>query len=212
MNTIRGDKMAKSKNKSKQVKQKNTKSNILYIVAAIVILVPLLMLGYIYFSTKENKGKPTVGSRFDNSLVEKIKQEQIDQVKSSLKYDKAENVEVNLTSATLRITIDLQDTCGKSDVDSVLKDAYKKTTEILPVETYFTNRDEVKMYDLDIHVYNFIPKDDASTKGWVYKETVKNASSKKAVTDTLSSPRSKEDADTLLKQQEELEKAAGQSK
>ena len=112
--------------KSKQVKQKNTKSNILYIVATVVILIPLLMLGYIYFSTKENKGKPTVGNRFDNALVEKIEQNQIDQVKSSLKYDKAENVEINLTSATLRITIDLQDTCGKSDVDSVLNDAYKK--------------------------------------------------------------------------------------
>lgn len=212
MNTIRGDKMAKSNKKSKQVKQKNTKSNILYIVATVVILIPLLMLGYIYFSTKENKGKPTAGNRFDNALVEKIEQGQIDQVKSSLQYDKAENVEVNLTSATLRITIDLQDTCGKSDVDSVLNDAYKKTTQILPVETYFTNKDDVKMYDLDIHVYNFIPKDDDSTDGWVYKEKIKNASSKKAVTDTLSSARSKEDADELLKQQKELEKEAGQSK
>lgn len=212
MNTIRGDKMAKSNKKSKQVKQKNTKSNILYIVATVVILIPLLMLGYIYFSTKENKGKPTVGNRFDNALVEKIEQNQIDQVKSSLKYDKAENVEINLTSATLRITIDLQDTCGKIDVDSVLNDAYKKTTQILPVETYFTNKDDVKMYDLDIHVYNFIPKDDDSTDGWVYKEKIKNASSKKAVTDTLSSARSKEDANALLKQQKELEKEAGQSK
>lgn len=204
--------MAKSNKKSKQVKQKNTKSNILYIVATVVILIPLLMLGYIYFSTKENKGKPTVGNRFDNALVGKIEQNQIDQVKSSLKYDKAENVEINLTSATLRITIDLQDTCGKSDVDSVLNDAYKKTTQILPVETYFTNKDDVKMYDLDIHVYNFIPKDDDSTDGWVYKEKIKNASSKKAVTDTLSSARSKEDANALLKQQKELEKEAGQSK
>ncbi len=29
------------------------------------------------------------------------------------------------------------------------------------------------MYDLDIHVYNFIPKDDDSTDGWVYKEKLK---------------------------------------
>ena len=46
----------------------------------------------------------------------------------------------------------------------------------------------------------------------VYKEKIKNASSKKAVTDTLSSARSKEDANALLKQQKELEKEAGQSK
>ena len=173
-----------------------------------------LVNAWIYFISQQEKIKESqlLVIVFDNALVEKIEQNQIDQVKSSLKYDKAENVEINLTSATLRITIDLQDTCGKSDVDSVLNDAYKKTTQILPVETYFTNKDDVKMYDLDIHVYNFIPKDDDSTDGWVYKEKIKNASSKKAVTDTLSSARSKEDANALLKQQKELEKEAGQSK
>ena len=62
------------------------------------------------------------------------------------------------------------------------------------------------MYDLDIHAYNFIPDDTHSEDDQIYKEKIKNASNKKAVDDTLTSPRNKEKATELLKQQEELNK------
>ena len=81
---------------------------------------------------------PTVGSRFDNSLDPAITEEQLTKVKDALKFDGAENVEVNLKSATLRITIDLDDKAGSSKVKSVLNDAYDKVVKILPVKTYFT--------------------------------------------------------------------------
>lgn len=45
------------------------KSKILYWIAGIVILIPLLLLGWIYLSAKESSGSPTVGSCFDNSLT-----------------------------------------------------------------------------------------------------------------------------------------------
>lgn len=181
-------------------KAKHTKSRILYWIAAVVILIPVLLLGYIYLSAKESAGTPTVGSRFDNSLDPAITEEQLTKVKDALKFDGAENVEVNLKSATLRITIDLNDKAGSSKVKSVLNDAYDKVVKILPVKTYFTNQKDVRMYDLDIHVYNFIPEGD-DTSGWVYKEKVKNASAKKAVTDTLSSARNKKQANKLLEEQ-----------
>ncbi len=185
--------MAKSQKKQKEKIKYPVKrsSKILYTVAIIVVVIPILLLGYIYITTKENKGTPTVGSRFDDELTTKITSEDVQKVKDALVFDNAESVEVNLTSATLRITVDMKDDSGSDDVDQVLKQTYDKINELLPVKTYFTNQDTTKMYDLDIHVYNFIPTDD-QTDGWVYKEMVKNAANKKTVTDTLSSPKDKQ--------------------
>lgn len=182
--------MAKSQKKQKEKIKYPVKrsSKILYTVAIIVVVIPVLLLGYIYITTKENKGTPTVGSRFDDELTTKITSEDVQKVKDALVFESAESVEVNLTSATLRITVDMKDDSDSDDVDQVLKQTYDKINELLPVKTYFTNQDTTKMYDLDIHVYNFIPTDD-QTDGWVYKEMVKNAANKKAVTDTLSSPK-----------------------
>ena len=193
-------------NKSKKNKTGNTgvksvkQMKPLYWVAIVVILIPLLSLGFIYISTKENAGSPTVGERFDDQLEPAITQQQLDAIHEALQYEKAEVVEVNLKSATLQILIDLKDDAGNETVTNVLNDAYKKVIDILPVNTYFTNDGEKKMYDLDIHVYNFIPEGD-DTSGWVYKEKIKNAAAKKATTDTLSKPRNEKLSDKLLDQQ-----------
>ena len=196
------------KDKTKTNKQKkqsaiSTKQKILYGLSVVVILVPLLLLGYIYLSTKENAGIPTVGSRFDNELDPAITEEQVDQIKQSLTFDEAEHVEVNLKSATVRVTIDLEDKAGNKTVTSVMNEAYDKVTKVLPVETYFTNKDETKMYDLEVSVYNFIPEED-NTDGWVYKTKIKNASAKKAFTDVLSKPKNQDVADTIEKEQDSI--------
>lgn len=195
--------MSKSSKSKKQLKKGN---QILYIIAMVVIALPLLLLAFIYFATKENAGAPTFGDRFDASLDPEITEELLDQVETSLAYEDAESVEINLKSATLRITFNMKDDTGSDRISAVLKDAYKKVNEILPVETYFTNKESMKMYDLDIHAYNFIPQDD-NTEGWVYKELIKNAASEKAITDTLSAPRDKETSDILLGQQEALKQS-----
>lgn len=201
--------MAKKKKQAKQTAVVDRRSSkILYVIAAVVILVPLLLLGYIYLTTKENKGTPTVGSRFDDELTTKIADSDLEKVRSSLQqsFTDAESIEVNLTSATVRITIDLKDDSNNDKVTAVLDEAYEVVDDILPVETYFTNQDETKMYDLDIHVYNFIPEEDGSTDGWVYKEKTKNAASKKPVVNTQSQPKNEDVSKELLEEQEKLKK------
>ena len=190
--------------KKKRLNISQSKGNsIIYIIAIVVIIVPLLLLGYVYISTKENAGAPTFGDRYENSLDPAIEKKQLEEIEAALVYEDVENVEVNLKSATLRITLDTNDNLGSERINTILKDAYKKVDKILPVKTYFTNAENKKMYDLDIHVYNFLATED-STKGWVYQELIKNAAAEKAVTDVLSSPRDKETSDTLLQQQEAL--------
>lgn len=197
----------KNKNASSKQKTKTKKSSkVLYVIAIIVLLIPVGLLGYIYLGAKENSGKPVVGSRFDKSLDPAITETDIQKVKDALKFDNVDKVEVNLTSATLRITIDTADNISEDALSNILDSAYDKVDQVLPVKTYFTNKDTTKMYDLDIHVYNFIPDDTHTEDDQIYKEKTKNASNDKAVEDTLTSPRNQEEADELLKQQEELKK------
>ena len=127
--------------KKKKTKAGGGKSKILYWIAGIVILIPVLLLGWIYLSAKESSGSPTVGSRFDNSLNPAITEEQLDKVKSAMKLDGVESVEVNLISATLRINIDTKDDASSAKVKSIMNEAYDKVNDILPIKKYFTNND-----------------------------------------------------------------------
>ncbi|MEE0829971.1 MAG: hypothetical protein UIM26_00695 [Longicatena sp.] len=195
--------------KKKLTKSTFSSQSIIYIIAIVVIIVPLLLLGVVYFSTKENAGSPTFGDRFETSLDPAIERTQLKEIEKALVYNDVENVEVNLKSATLRITLDTKDNVGSDRITAILKDAYKKVDAILPVKTYFMNQENKKMYDLDIHAYNFLAEED-NTKGWVYKELIKNAAAKSSKIDTLSAPRDKETSDTLLQQQEALKQQEGQ--
>ena len=177
--------------KKKKTKAGGGKSKILYWIAGIVILIPVLLLGWIYLSAKESSGSPTVGSRFDNSLNPAITEEQLDKVKSAMKLDGVESVEVNLISATLRINIDTKDDASSAKVKSIMNEAYDKVNDILPIKKYFTNNDSDKMYDLEVHVY---------------KIKTKTAAAKKPNVSTPSSPKNKSVAEKLLKQQEEAAK------
>ena len=119
--------MSKQKNMKNQKQKRNTRksSKVLITVAIIVLLIPLLLLGYIYFGAKENSGKPVTGSRFENSLDPAITQEQMDKVKKALNFDGVEKVEVNLTSATLRITMDAADDIDQDTLENLLDAAYE---------------------------------------------------------------------------------------
>lgn len=192
--------------KSQKTKLK-TSSKVLYGAAVVVILIPVVLLAYIYFGAKENSGKPVTGSRFGDALDPAIASTEVTKVKDALNLDGVEAVEVNLKSATLRIDIDTTDTITSDALSAVMESAYSKVNEILPVATYFSNKaDGTKMYDLDIHVYNYIPDETRSQDGMIYKELIKNAANTEIVRDTLSSPKNAEVADDLLKEQEEASK------
>lgn len=188
----------KPKVKKRYDKEKR-KSIILYWIVGIVILIPIILLGSIYLGAKESAGKPTTGNRFANQLNPAISQEQMDQVKTTLSGDGVETIEISLKSATLRIMIKLNNEASLEEVESKISSSYDAINGILPIDTYFKNKDDGgKMYDLDIHVYNFMPDEGQSTENWAYVERTKNASNADAVTDTLSSAKNGELADSLL--------------
>lgn len=200
----------KNKVKKDRYAREKRKSRILYVICTIVILVPVVLLGYIYLGAKESSGKPTAGSRFASSLDPAITTEQINQINSALQGEGIDGVQVALESATLRVLVDLRDDADGDAVNEAITGTYDKIIEVLPVNTYFTNKENGgKMYDLDIHVYNFIPTKDQDKTNWIYKERTKNAASTEMVTDTLSSPKNEDEANRLLNPPQPVENPEG---
>ena len=197
--------MSRKKNDKKETKKNAGKqSHILVWIAAAVILIPTILVGVVVMTSTENSGTPVVGSRFsETDLNPAITDDQITQIEAAMKeLDYAESVEVNLKSATLRINIDLDDIVDEVDEELVKKlaaQAYDKVDAILPVETYFTQQSDAKMYDLSINVYNYSSFDEEHTEDhWIYVCLTKTSASEKSVVDVLSVPRDEETAEAVM--------------
>lgn len=172
------------------------KHNYILWAGIIVVMIPCLLLGWLLLSTREKAGAPTVGDRFENALDPAITSEQVNEVKSAMAFDSVDQVEVNLISATLRINIDVQDDMDEDAIKQVAQEAYDKVHGILPIETYFTNKDGDKMYDIEINVYNFIPE--AEQEGQIHVVKSKTAAAESDRLDVLTSAKNADIADDLL--------------
>lgn len=190
--------------KKKQRNKLSQRSKILYTIAVIVILIPLILLVYIYFGAKENSGKPTVGSRFDESLNPKITQAQIAEVKKTIAaIENVQGVEVNLISATLRINIDMVDQVDYDTIAATTQVAYESVDSIVAVSKYFTNnKSNDKMYDLEVHVYNFIPETPEQVAAQIYMIQTKTAAAKEPNLSIPSTPKNEDLANKLQLEQQ----------
>lgn len=197
--------------KNNFTKNLSKSSKILYSAAIIVIIVPLLLLGYIYISAKENVGKPTEGSRFEDSLDPAISKEQKEQVKAAMNFEGIDGVEVNLISATLRVNIDVNDAADADTITAIMNQAYDNVNGILPIETYFTNnKKSVKMYDLEVNVYNYIPDETKPADGQIYMIKTKTAAATDPNVSIPTTPKNADVANKLLTEQAQAEAEANQ--
>lgn len=190
--------------KSKSLKNKDKKPNAVLWIGLVVILIPCLILLYIILGTKEKAGEPVVGDRFETQLNPAISEQQLNEVKSALTYSNAENVEVNLISATLRITINASDDISYDDAVALMDDAYDKTIGVIPVDPYFTNvkgsddKVKTKMYDIEVQVYNVLKDQNPNNIDLIYLVKAKSAGSSDAQFNVFSKPKNSDVADGLL--------------
>lgn len=185
-------------------KKNKTRINWLLVVTILLFLIPTIIFGGVIFNSAENTHKPVVAERFKNQLDPKINKNQVAQIKNMIKYPEVESVEVNLISATLRITIDVKDNLYESQVMAIVDDVYNKVNQVLPIDKYFTNRKNVKMYDLEIQCYDFLPKNAVSGGNPIYIMKTKNAAAKKPVVDNMRTPRNQSVSDRMLNTLDEL--------
>lgn len=170
-----------------------------------VIAIPCFILLYIIVGSRENSRSPVTGHRFKSSLDPEITEENLNALKSSLQFDQADEVEITLKSATLRINIDTKDDLSQEAITELVKLAYDKVNEKLPITEYFTNKkngdETMKMYDLEISAYNILLEDgadtDASSKQ-IHISRTKNAAADEPVDDVLSSPKDEQSAEEIL--------------
>lgn len=194
-------KMKTNKNKEKiDVNKVKKEPNWLLRITLAIIIIPLLVIAVILLTSMDKSNTPVVADRFDDQLDPEIKDSQIDEIKKTLVYDNVDSVEVNLKSATLRILIDANDGVDRAGVEALANDAYSKVSNILPISTYFTNQTKndktVKMYDLEIHVYNLIP-DENSQGTQIYAKKYKNAPSETEGMDWISECKNQEVCDEI---------------
>lgn len=198
----------KENNEGKQNKKK--KPNILLWIAIVVILIPIAIVVYIVFGTVENSGEPVSGDRFNKDLNPKITEKQIKSLKDSLVFDGVESTNVNLKVATLRVTINTNDDLGADAINAIAEQAYAQIAAQLPIETYFTNKKKVQMYDIEISVYNLIP-DGTNPIPQIYYVKSKSAAATEPTTDIVSSPKNPDAANEWLNPNKTPEPATEES-
>ena len=196
--------MSRKEKKVKKTKDGKPKQNhILVWIAAAVVLIPTIFVGVVVMTSTENQGEPVTGVRFsEEDLNPAITEEQITQVQEAMTFDYVESVEVNLKSATLRVNINLEDQVDEADqdlVENIAQDAYDAVNEILPIDTYFSQKEDGKMYDLSINVYNYSSFDEEHTEDhWIYVCLTKTSASQESVVDVPSVARDLDTAEAVM--------------
>ena len=186
----------------KQVKRKSApkQGHKLVVLTAIIILIPCVIVGFVLLTSMGNQNQPVEGNRFSKTdLQPEISKSQLSQLEQDLTaVSGIEEVTVNLKSATLRIQLNLVDSATEQDAQAAVEQGFKIVTQLLPVDEYFTNTDDAKMYDLEIDGFNFIVEEGQSHSGFAYVKLTKTGAGSKVI-DVMSSPKNPELADQVRK-------------
>lgn len=179
--------MAKMKRKRVASNKPTGQGHKLIWFTVIIIMIPVVIVGYVLLASLGGQNRPVEGSRFSKKdLDPAITDDNISTLESALSnIENVEKVSVNLLSATLRVHIDLIDSATDDVASAAINSAYSVINEQLPIDTYFTNKDGSKMYDLEIDSYNYLIDDTHTADGWTYLKLTKTGASDGPVTDNM---------------------------
>lgn len=185
-------KKVRNKKKSKQAK----KANRIFWTSLILFLLPFVILGWILGSAAMDTGSPVAGARYLNDLDPAIEKKQLDSILSKTQsLSGVEKADVTLASATLRVYADIGDLATADDAKAKAGEIYNVVTEVLDPNIYFSQTNGMKMYDMEVHVYN--RDTDMEDDGWVYVIETKNSGMKAPITQLVSEPLDPELAEQL---------------
>ncbi|MGM9947389.1 hypothetical protein [Floccifex sp.] len=177
-------KVKKPQKFSNTVKEKKPKQgHKLVWFTIIIIAIPCAIVAYVLLTSIGGQNKPVTGDRFGKEdLNPEISSSMIKDIESQLaSIDGVENIEVNLKSATLRISLDIVDDANSEKASSICESAYSIVDSICPISTYFTNTEDGKMYDLEIASFTYIVDDAHPVEGQVYIQLTKTGAGSKVI-------------------------------
>lgn len=182
-------------------KQKVKQGHKLVWLTLIIIAIPCVLVGYVLITSMEQQNQPVTGNRFQQGdLDPKITQEQLDQIQSDLsQIGGVEGVTVNLKSATLRVHLNVSDDASQDAINAIVDEAYNRIAAILPIETYFTNNENGKMYDLEVDGYNYLVDEMHPQDGQIYIKVTKTGAGNR-VTDYLSQPKDQDLVNQIVRE------------
>lgn len=172
--------------KSQKVKQGHK----LVWLTLIIIAIPCFLIGYVLVTSMGQQNQPVIGNRFSQGdLDPKITQDQLNQIQSSVsEIGGVESATVNLNSATLRVHLNTADEASSEQIDAIVNEAYERINAILPIDQYFTNNENGKMYDIEVDGYNFLVDDVHPQDSQIYIKITKTGAGSR-VTDYLTVPK-----------------------
>lgn len=202
--------MAKMKRKRHTSNKPTGQGHKLVWFTVIIIMIPVVIVGYVLLTSVGGQNHPVEGNRFSKTdLNPAITDNEISSLESSLSsIDNVEKVSVDLLSATLRVHLDLVDSATDDVAQQALDSAYNIVNDQLPIDTYFTNKDNSKMYDLEIDSYNYLIDDTHTSDGWTYLKLTKTGASDGPVTDNMTTPKDADLANQLKAASEQIQQNA----
>lgn len=151
------DMKKKTNQKNQKPKKKGTwtKSNTIITVGIVLIMIPVLFLGWVLLDAFSGTGKLILGDRFEGDLDPAITTAQIKEIDDSLgSLEGVVDSDVILKVATLRVYVQMDQSVESEAYIDMMELVYEKVTSVLSVDSYFTLINNTKkQYDIEIHVY-----------------------------------------------------------
>lgn len=159
------DKIKEIKTDNDKKTKKLSKSAIVLIVGLCIIAIPCIVFLGIILSASLKTGKPILGDRFKNDLVNEISKSHCADIEKDIKaLSNVELVEVELPqTGRLVVSVDVSDSLSEEETTKLAESIYETVIKTLPVNTYFTATDNARMYDLTINVYTQAQASDTRT-------------------------------------------------
>lgn len=180
----------------KKVKKSGVGMTVVFWICLALIVVPVAILGWILISSSIESSAPVLGSRYDGDLDPAITKTNMSDIKTSVEtIDGVESVDVEMATATLRVYADINDDANSDTASAKADEVYNAVAAILDPSVYFTQTDDKKMYDLEIHVYNHAEEENEDTYVYVIKN--KSSSMSEPKTQLVSEPLDAELAQSL---------------
>jgi spore coat protein CotF len=162
--------------KTKKIRRKISFGGWILLFSLTIVIIAGSAFAWILYGAISEKGHIIVGSRFQMELDPAIEKAKITEVKTAIEANSfAVKTSVNLRSATLRILVQINGELTDAELSAAILKIKDDVNAALPIDTYFTSTPDIKMYDLEIQVYN--GTEPVSTETFTYHHfiLVKNA-------------------------------------
>lgn len=162
-------------------------------ICLVLVLLPFAVLGWILFSAARDTHTPVLGNRYEGDLDPAITSEEISEIDTNVAAaDGVEDEFSNLATGTLRVYAKVADDATADTATATAQNIYSIVSQTLDPNTYFTQSDGKKMYDLEIHVYNYNSDQDRTADTFVYVIGTKTSSMTDPLYETVSTAKSPE--------------------